>query len=225
MVNFTSEAMTDRTGNTLFRVSLSDESGEARVRVISLEDYISLLQGSKKMNNHFVHLKEGFLPAGCRNAYVSDDRNYIVEYVVPGRIRMFLHQNGCNRKRYMIPYPDLLFVLQVSEGHISVKKVFSLKGDRLCHYPFGNVSSSGEICMGNIDVKGLSESADSFTDDFFSGITNNDYFAPGENISEKWDQQKLLHKLDGLDKFPNRWLIETGKNIADIDSYVQNLAA
>lgn len=222
-----SEALTDQTGNTVFRVELTDKSGIQRVRTISLEDYITLLQGAKVTKGHYVHLKEGFLPEGVRDAFISDQRNYIVSYVVPGRKRAFLYQNGYSQrpKRHVVPYPDLAFILQVSEGHVSIKKVFALKGEELCNYPFGNVSRSGDICMGNIESKDLESSVDSFTDDFFMGVTNNDYFDPRMKNTEGFDQPKLLHKLSGLDKFPDRWLVTKNKNLTDMDREVQSLAA
>lgn len=81
-------------------------------------------------------------------------------------------------------------------------------------YPFGNVSSNGSICMGNILTKKLSfEKADEFMELFFSGVTNNDYYDKS-NILPGYSLSKMINMLEKKKEFPKRWLVETGQTYA-----------
>ena len=229
MLTMKSEAQTDRLGNTVFSVTLTDpDTGKEEARTISMDDYISLLTGSRVEVLKYINIPSGFLPKGVREASLNSTRSYIVDWVVPGKKRPFYYGRGDKiAKRYVVPFPTLAFFLDVRDGYVRDKRVFALKeGDEtLYQYPFGNVGSGGSICMGNIVDKELSESVDNFTDDFFSGVTNDDLWSK-DNISVgSWTQPKLLEEASKLDVFPEKWLVRkdsyTPANLKVLDEMVR----
>ena len=126
----------------------------------------------------------------------------------------------------VIPFPALLFDLYFKKGHAYDQNVYavvpnkdgSLSDDSLLYrYPYGNVSKSGDICMGNISVKcsDISE-ADKFCEEFFLGIDEGHYYTPGEMVSKNWTLGKLYNEVLKKKSFPNSWLVPNGRTYGDI---------
>lgn len=206
----------DRTGNILFRVSLTEDDGRVISKTLMPESFLELIHNSCTLENRFVHL--GKLPDGYMDASVSSNDTFRILIKVPARKRLLVHTSG----HYYIPFPDLVFYFEVSNGILKQKYVYSLKGEEnLCHYPFGNVSPNGSICMGNISCKDLTmEKIEKIIDSFFSGMTNNDYYKANQNVTVNYSQQVLLEKLSNMDEFPLRWL---SKSPIELNSLKENL--
>lgn len=198
----------DRTGNVLFRVSLTNEDNSVLTKTLSPQSLISLLQNNCEEKLNYVHI--GKLPEGYVNGAIAADDSFWVLIKVPAQKRLLVHVSG----HYQIPYPDLIFFFKVDHGRLSEKKVYAIKNQQLYRYPFGNVSSGGIICMGNISFKDLRlNSMNRVVDDFFSGITNNDSYSPGSNVAVSYSQQTLLEKLSTMEKFPDRWLVKSNVSL------------
>ena len=214
MLELKSQTRIDERGNTVFDVTIKTSDGREKKRSLSLSDYILLLSESKKATDEYITLPEGFLPENVIESCVASVHQYDIIWRVKGKKRCFLYRSisSDEPKAYTIPFPDLIFRLHVDNDVIRAKECFASKegDDHLYAYPFGNVSTSGEICMGNIQVTGLSQRVDTFTDDFFLGITNNDYWKISERINIKgcdWSQQKLVDELTKRETFPSEWLM------------------
>ena len=203
-MNFASQALETETGQTLFRVILKEDSGRELIKTLTVDDYLSLLGSSIRHNLDYSSLPASFFPEGYIHGYIANPENYSMIWRHSAR----LHQmNHSVIGRHLIPFPELVFGLTIKDGYIRDARVFATKGgDDLYQYPFGNVSEAGHICMGNISVQGLNEGPQAFEDDFFAGVTNNDYFKPGSHVTLKCTQEALIKKLEGKDKFPDRYL-------------------
>ena len=200
-----SRTILDSTGHTLFKVRYVTARGEVIEKTLTPDAYAKVVGGSVKEDRSYWRIRRDFLPEGFIDGAISDDSNYIIAFKVPGMQRFFAHTSG----NYSIPYPDLLFVLELKKGCVNTKLCFALKGEdgMLYHYPFGNVSSSGSICTGSIELDEVRKyGPGAFSELFFLGKTNNDYVSAGVPVNGKFTQQELLEKLDGKKKFPSRLL-------------------
>ncbi len=59
--------------------------------------------------------------------------------------------------------------------------------------------------MGNISLADVCP--ESFAEEFFLGVTNDDYYNGGK-VEPKYTQRQLLEKLSELEAFPDRWLVK-----------------
>lgn len=209
----------DRTGNVLFRVTLTEDDGSVLTKTLAPEDYLRLIQNNCTVKTEYIHL--GKLPKGYVDGAVAADDTFKVLLKVPASKRLLVHTSG----HYEIPFPDLIFYFEVNKGTLKEKYVYALKGKILYHYPFGNVSTNGSICMGNISCKELSlATADEAIDSFFSGVTNNDYYYPKEKVTVSYSQQVLLDKLSRLEEFPARWLKKSGTTLESLEKRLRKEA-
>jgi len=208
-----SKTVHDKLGRELMRVVLYDDKGRQKeTRTLSMENYFGLLGRNLKETKRFVEIRNDRLPKGYITGWYADDDNYTVIFKVAGKTRQFVYRDGGH---YRIPYPDLVFVVGVRKGQIIEKYTYVIDDkDNLFQYPFGNVSTQGAICTGNIDIKGLT--LDEFAEEFFLGVTNDDYWQQGNHISPKsFSQKQMLEKLDGKDKFPMKWLLKASPYTLD----------
>lgn len=223
-----SQMICDMAGNSVFLVRYTSTSGEVIQKTVSAEDYAGLIGASlKETKMNYWRIQPEFIPEGFIDGCIAGNSNYQVVFKVKGAVRTFCHTSGT----YSIPYPDLVFFLEMKRGRINSKCVFALKkgnNETLYQYPFGNVSTSGNICTGNINLAEVKEyGPQMFAELFFLGKTNNDYFHEGSHISTKWSQEELLRRLDGKKEFPERLLKESGgaKTLSDIKKKIAKTAA
>lgn len=194
----------NRAGVVSFRVSLTNEDKSVLTKTLSPQSLILLLQNSCELKTEYMHI--GKLPEGYVDGAIASKDSFWVLIKVPAKKRLFVHVSG----HYQIPYPDLIFFFKVDKGYLKEKKVFTIKDQQLYHYPFGNVNMDGNICMGNISFESLQINCmNRVIDDFFLGVTNNDYYMPGESVKVKYTQQTLLKKLSVMETFPDRWLVRS----------------
>lgn len=222
--SFVSEAVTDKLGNTCMRVTCVDKNGMQIEKLLALDDYISLITGSVyDKGNKMVRI--GTMPEHYYDGSVSTEGN---------SFRVILHLPAEKRalsfggKHWFVPFPNLIFYFEVKKGTISSKYCYATPAAELSEvtpllrYPFGNVSSSGSICYGNIalkipDMKHIEDACDAF----FMSVTNNDYY---EEIAGM-KQEKLLTKLKKLESYPPEWLLPLEgkmKTLGDLSKKLSN---
>lgn len=214
---FKSEALVDKTGHTLFRCVYTQKNGREIIKVISLEDYLGLLGSSVRETVTYSWIPEGFFPEGYLGGAFADTKNYTAVWRVPARKRTINHFRA---GRNLVPFPEMVFSVNVSGGRAS-GRVFAVKRDNLYQYPFGNVSTSGSICMGNIDVDMIEEGPSAFEEDFFAGVTNDDYFQPGVYVNLKGTQVDLIKRLVDKDKFPDKWLVRSSGSVHTVEELLR----
>ena len=214
-MDFVAKSVVDRSGNTFIDCTMVGEKGRETHRVLAIDDFLSMMGQSIKREVRLVEIKNGFFPKDYVSLFYGDEEHYSCSFFVEPKKRVFVYSDG---KHYNIPYPKLLF--KVERDSYSLRgSVFALKSGKqskkLYNYPFGNVNSSGGICMGNISLKDIEKVTD-FADEFFLGVTNEDYMNSCKKVKPDYTQKQLLDKLVKLDEFPERWLVESSMSYADV---------
>ena len=209
-----------RRGDTLFTVTMEKEDGMIQKKELDLPTFLHLIDASKVVDMNYVALSKDMIPDGYIDGHFASPTNYTCVWEVKGKKRQLVYEStgaGSKPKHYTLPFPNLVFGLSVSNGVKQSFYCFAKKeGDsRLYRYPFGNVSDEGSVCMGSISTKNVTPSI--IEDDFFLGITNNDYFGDGmKKCGMKWSQPKLFSELKGKDRFPDNWLVDAECDLQDL---------
>ncbi len=159
------------------------------------------------------------VPEGYIDGYFAGPDTYTCVWEVKGKRRQFVYdtRTGSDSSRhYSIPFPDLIFAVSVSKGVRQSFYCFARRkcDGRICNYPFGNVSNEGSVCMGSIATKSVTPSR--IEEDFFLGVTNNDYYRGIDRCGMEWTQPRLLQELKGKEKYPDNWLVESGMTLETI---------
>lgn len=216
---------TDKVGNIYFAVSYEGEQGETIVRYLSYPQLLKLLNDSHIEEQTYVSL--GQVPEGYIDSNICTDGRGSVRVYVPARPRvMLIDINGEKVPRaFRIPMPPMIFQIEFGGKRFggkccivkgSYEEVKNKYYDNVLvgyYYPFGNVSETLSICMGNInyDVPAAID-ASNYIDAFFDGITNEHYIVKSRVRSGKF-QMELLGSLDGKKVFPDEELIELPERI------------
>lgn len=208
-MEFKARSVVDKGGNEFIEVTVKGDDGQESTRTLTISDFLDAMGKSVRHETVMVPIKSGFFPSDYLSLMFGDLEHYSCSFIVEPKKRVFVLSDGGH---YHIPYPKLLFQVSRSgysmEGHVFALKSKG-KSKTLYAYPFGNVSTDGRICMGNIDLKEL-ESVTDFTEEFFLGVTNGDYLEYGKaRVKPSYTQNQLLEKLEKLDEFPDKWLIES----------------
>ena len=210
-MQFTATSMIDLVGNPFIKVSMIGENNKSTIRTLTIAQFIKVLGGATKEEREFVKLRENFFPKSQKAVYFSDYLNYTCIWEEGAKERLLVLKTPLGDKHYHVPFPTLIFRITVKDGQVVSKYCFARKKNSktICRYPFGNVSNSGSICMGNISANDMT-CVEDFSDDFFMGVTNNDYYRNGEGrVTFEVTQEQLLDKLSALKEFPDNWLVES----------------
>lgn len=205
-MDFTVKNVTDRLGNEFLKVMMTKTDGTVATRTLTVDQFCKILRQSQEQSLDFNEWKKDFFPKDTLYAKIADYKNYDVVWAEKPGKRCFVYRD----EHFFIPFPDLIFAISVRKGNVTSKYCYARKkSDKkgLYKYPFGNVSSDGSICMGNISLKDI-EHADDFAEEFYLGVTNDDYYQVGGKVKPKYTQRQLLEKLSKLEAFPERWLIK-----------------
>lgn len=211
---FKSEVVYDCMGNALMRVSYEDENGIVTEKNVTMDTYLSIIKDSTYSNSAPM-VRIGRLPKGYVDGLISADSKdtFSVVVAVPADKRAL----SFGHKHWYVPFPGLIFLFTVSHGNLQKKSCFAYtdkqvsESTELYQYPFGNVSDTGNICMGSVTTQNLTDMCDveSIIDDFFFSETNNDYYSGKNHTGMK--QEELLKRLKELDTFPEEWLTKNSK--------------
>jgi len=209
-MKFTATNGTDMSGNPYFKVVM-ESAGKTTIRNLSVSQFIEVLGKSTTEERQYIQLRDGFFPETAVSTWFSDYENYSCVWEVPAKVRLLILRTALGDKHFHVPFPKMLFAIQVKNGQVTKKACFAMKKgtDKIFHYPFGNVASTGDICMGNISTSDMQKVSD-FSDAFFSGITGNDYFGSSGagKVSVSFSQEQLLEKISTLKAFPDAFLVE-----------------
>ena len=212
----------DEQGDVFAKVTINYSNGETATKTLTFDDYCSWLLGAKKEATTYCHLPR-------RSNYYLDGMTTneegtfkVILYVPAGKHQMV---NNTYDFADIIPYPALLFKLSFVKGVCQLKECFAVVDEKesindstiLYRYPYGNVSSNGDICMGNIAVKCKAlEEADFFPEEFFLGVDAGHYYQPKVMTSKNWNQGKLMAEASKKEVFPKNWLQKNGMTYKDI---------
>ena len=209
-VEIVSKTYVDEIGNLFFDVSM--KNGDMLIeKRLSVEDYLGLFEEYTTEQEEFRELPR--LPEEILKARVSNmdesTFNAVVEY--PAGKRAFSYMG----EHMLLAFPAIISFIKVEKGVRTDTHVFCIKQEDigkekpiLYYYPFGNVSSDGSCCYGNISVSGVKDvcAAPSVLDQFLLGETNNDLWGSKFTNSGAKTQGELIEKLRKMEDFPEEWL-------------------
>lgn len=123
-------------------------------------------------------------------------------------------------KSYMLPFPRLIIALALSkDGARKFFKIFSSKdlskNSTLYLYPFGNVSKTGDVCMGSTSYDVDSAKNATFSDvqkvvdAFFSGKTSGHFYTAGATVGVCMELPDFVNYVNSLKEFPEDILVES----------------
>ena len=216
---FTAQCHESKRGDTLFTVIMEKEDGQVLKKELDLPSFMHLLDTSKVVEENYVALSRDMIPEGYIDGHFASPLTYTCVWEVKGKVRQLVYdaKNADGKvKHYSLPFPDLVFALSVKGGVRQSFSCFAKKeGDTaLFHYPFGNVSDSGGVCMGSIATKNVTPCQ--IEEDFFLGVTNNDYYTGMRRCGMEWSQTRLFKELKGKDKYPDNWLVGAGTDLMEL---------
>lgn len=209
-------AYEDSQGDTYFRVLLNKEDKEA-VKKLTYTDFCKMMMNAYQEPS--VSIPVGRLPEYYIDSKVSTSGNKAVFVYIPAQVRPFYLANGDSVDSYIIPFPPMVLELNYGGGY-STGNMYCVKGTYqetledyyegkldLFLYPFGNVSSDGHVCMGNMRVEVTKATdVDEYISRFFDSITNYDYVANSKVTTKGHTQGSLVGELNGKEIFPVDWL-------------------
>lgn len=213
-----SESVRSEAGMDKMRVSLYEKGKLIEQTVMSLKDYISLLENSTKKDEGAIFLPVNGVPDGFVDGVLSNKEGTLgaIIYIPPRKHQFILAATGARKEAaYHIPMPGLVYECIANKGSKHTFKCFACKewnGDEteLYHYPWGNVGIEGNICMGSVKGKALNDFFDirEYIESSLNGITNADYL-PGDfcRLSVSVTQHDFCDQISGQDEFPMELLL------------------
>ena len=223
-----SESVMDHKGNTFMRVTL-DASGKKTTKLLTVDQFVRVLENDASAKNDRFH-RFGKNRDPLYEGGVGEKGSLAGVFFAPGQKRMVSYRG----RHYKVPFPSLVFLFRVNANGASFDKMCYAIADEnpsdetiLYRYPFGNVSSHGDICFGNIKrSKVMSfEEFDLWIDDFFNSITSDDYYDEGESAlnNSGLKQGQLLTRLKKEDAFPVEWLKKTAGREKSLGAAIKEL--
>lgn len=216
-----SESCRTKQGFLKMRVSLFDGDTLLQQTVMGIEDYITMLQNSHRRQESPTTLFIGDVPAGFVDGFVSNTEGTLgaIIYLPPRKHQFILAgvEGGREKKAYYIPMPGLVYEVVANKGTMHTFRCFAFKewnGDEteLFHYPYGNVSDSGSICMGSVSRVKVTSYTDirENIENSLNGVTNSDYLDGDDcRLSVKVSQHDFCDQLEKeeSEQFPMELLL------------------
>lgn len=195
-----------------FNVLVELEDHQQIQKTLNFEDYKDLI-GISVREKKEAYLEIPNTPS-CfyRGGITGEKDTYWVSFFVPKAVRQLVYSP--TEEFFLLPYPNLFFLIEVKKGRATRKLCFSVKDDvptdssLLYLYPYGNVDNNGSICMGNCQTK-LDDFKMSynFVETFFLGRDAGHYYRPGVWAKPKVSLRELISLVNKKEEFPKEWLM------------------
>ena len=129
-----------------------------------------------------------------------------------------------DKSAYIVPFPELVFKLQLSNGKLIKDRCYAKKGNQLYAYPYTNVYNDGHICWGSCElpfVKSIKETEK--IPQLFLRFTGNSDLSNSVTLAAAGcrKMESVLKKLEGKDKFPEEWLNKIAISYEDFISCIK----
>lgn len=210
-------------GQVVWQCVLRDGDTVITQRVMGVDDFITLVKGAQRSVATATTFPIGMVPEGMVTGYTSTDASTFGAIIrVPAQKHQFVLAETDNNKRasYFLPMPNLIYAGHIKDARLNALYCFTYKewcGEDtvLYQYPFGNVSSSGSVCMGTvskdeplhscIDLRNAIEAS-------LDGETNGDYLTYGKvRLAVDATQHDFCNSIKDDDEFPHHLLLEHPK--------------
>lgn len=184
-------------------------NGISKKRILSIMDVARAFNSMVEEQGVNGNLLEQ-MPKGYLNAAYQSPGNFKVWIALEETKRSMLYYG----KAEYIPFPGLIFELEVMNSKVVTSNLFSYigtakEGMKLYNYPFGNVYDEGKICWGNMNLPAIMTLKDTekIINMFLASETNNDLFR-----NRKFQTQRaLIEDIKDKDLFPKEYLTDSGK--------------
>lgn len=214
-MKFKAETIEGEYGELRVRLTV-EENGEEVTTVTTLCGFANLLKDGSIPVTRCIPANIGKLPEGYVSAEFYDNDNFTVFLERPAMKRNFYYKS--EEKKYVIPFPRLLFRFRVTNGRLQSKEVVAISKDadlysgdfEIYNYPFGNVGHGASICMGSVNIseKENFASVGHYVDLFFNSYTNDDYMHQSKSkYVPDVSQKQLVEMLEQKEEFPQEWLV------------------
>ena len=187
-----------------------------------VDEFIDYLKNSLEEAEY---TRIGALPYGYYEGALGKAGNNKVVLVIPAGVREMSYFD----EDITVPYPELVFFLKTDSSNLVQSHVMAKVGDKLYHYPYGNVYADAHICWGRNQIKDIRNMVDfnMIPQLFFGSGTNNDLYSAGTNVIKKPEfvyQRGLLETVSKLDTFPEEYLVpfKVGGKKAILQEYTNN---
>lgn len=218
----------EETAASVVQLQITADDGSTEKKCVSLQDYISLLQSSAVSGGSF-GIRLGRIPNGCFEVSVNSTETwtFACTIILPeGTYPMRFEETD-----YMVPTPPMVFFFGVSKGRVTDSRVFVIRDaiasgeSRLCHYPFGNVYSSGtcgRICWGGNSLPQIKQigELDQLVSLFLGSPTNSDLYVPQDQFVTPPEYvanlRAFYETLSKMEAFPKEILKETGMSVSEL---------
>lgn len=192
-------------------------------RVMSLDDYATLIQGATKRKKTNAIFRIGEIPEQMVDGYISNcDGKLGGVFRFPAAFHQFvLAATGNERRRsYFLPMPNMVFSISAVSGTLRKFYCFCYKewngqDTVLYSYPFGNVSEDGSVCMGTINspkngmIKTF-EDLNNIIEESLCGVTNTDYLTDNMvRLACNVTQHTFCDSISNEKEFPHHLLLES----------------
>lgn len=187
--------------------------------LMTIDDFTTLLKKSERARKDTHSIMEiGEMPEGIHyfDGYLSDEVGTLggIFYREPSK-HQFLLKNGNSTECYYLALPGLVYAISFNKGSKKSMSCFAYRkwegaDTILFQYPFGNVSNSGDVCMGTISRK-VSRFADigDYIEASLDGVTNGDYLSNNlVRLSCDKTQYAFCEEIKDFDEFPLELLME-----------------
>lgn len=216
-VSIEAKSFIDEDGNLLFDVRF--QSGEELIeKRVSVTTFLALFDGNIREQEKFVTF-----PKLASNVYAAkissiDKSSFDCLSIYKAEKRAFSFAGEFLR----IPFPALLMFTRIRKGARNGIYIFALDSDevsdqsKIYHYPFANVYSDGNVCMGNIVSSTISsiKGVDLIFDDFICGVTNDHLYHMQNKMG--LTQCELVKYIEKMDEYPKELLLENGMTMGQL---------
>ena len=212
VAGFSADMSFDLLGNPIFKTITKLSDGSNLQKTLSFEDFKKLLDVSTKIvEDKYRSIPK--LPKYYHEGGVTKKCNsFWVTLFVPGERRQFYYQT--TNEMLFVPYPNMIFLLKIGNGVVKSRYCYAIADNELTdstvlyQYPYGHVSTSGDICMGSCSksLNSLSE-ADNFVEQFVLGSNQGHYYQNGVMSRKNVSLRELLSLTEKKGYFPAEWLM------------------
>lgn len=221
------EAVVDTATGEKVHCAVIDNNNKRSAFVLTLEHFINAINsGITNTDADVASMPKLELPEGYVTGWTNQPYNEISGFSgvvilnTPAECRLM----SFDKSAYIVPFPELVFKLQLSNGKLIKDRCYAKKGNQLYAYPYTNVYNDGHICWGSCElpfVKSIKETEK--IPQLFLRFTGNSDLSNSVTLAAAGcrKMESVFKKLEGKDKFPEEWLNKIAISYEDFISCIK----
>lgn len=201
----------------LFDVTVND-CGKEFHKIVTLTNLVKCLNESSVIKEKISYVKMPEMKNLLYYEGTSDPTVFkAILTIEPKRIGYL-----CCSKPVYVPSPKILVAIDSKSKSAHNIKIFAMKkrGMKLYWFPLGHVQNNGYTCFGNADVIiDRVEDVERGLTSFFNSNKEGHYFSK-ETIKPNFTYQEMHDVLDGMEMFPEEWLVPSVESIESLKKWL-----